>query len=1432
MRSLISMLRLERLRNMLKGTSSDPLVKQGKSEVVEIQEAVAVLESLASDAMALHVGDEGVTSEAGNGGRRLPELNAFGRQVLAVEADSVSGSLAGAQGIALTGVRAAAFVSGDQLAEGFPQLQALAGRQVPMLVHAALREGSSSGSTHAAYHAASELGLFQVLPHSVQQAVDTALLARWVSERSLVPGLIGYDRHLVERAVLPSADLIEKFLGFPEDEITSATPAQLLLFGGKRPTIPRWFDLDRPVSLGSLQGSQDGASAYVGKQAFFWSHLPKIIEEGMAELSKLTGRAMSMITQEGLDDADVVIVTQGVALQTAKAVAAHLRKEKKVRVGTLGVTWLRPFPAQALAAALGKKSRILVLECASSPLAVETPLMRELKNCVKGERVWMSARYGMQGQPLHAGQLAELVGELQGKSPRTVVWMGVTGGVNGASGFPKREGMIQSVASDYPDLARDMVLSTAPLGASDGEKRTVQWVGPARHVVSEVIADLATAMSGNGGQAQAFGWRPEPGVLSVRVSTADATQPAVEAGTALDVLLLGRIGLDLIYNPLADMREGGFVVIDSDRTPQEIWSLMPAFWRSEVSRLNLRLFKTEGGLEDLLAAAKAVIKRSKDLPFFEIRWAELKKPETDGNEVPELIRRISAPGSDYDNLPRFWGEVMQPKRGGISENYPDPLVSVGAVPPYTAALARPRATALQNMPVLEAVKCTACGDCWPVCPDSAIGVTAVGIQELLDAAATVSGKEGKVAAAVKRSHKAVAAKIAALLVSTGERTLPKEVLKEAWRSVSQKLKIQESERDEHNEAFEATIEVIGRLKPVVSETFFTKAEANEKGSGKLVILTINPDSCQGCQICISTCPESALIATERGGKTKAAAQAEWKVWEQLPDTAGQEIEAAKSALENGKLAAPLMSRHCSQVQAVGSFGEPGSGERLAVRLVTGLAESVMQRRLSARAENARALAGQLREAVQVQLAEGLVKAAPDSIEQALKSMPKHRATLATLTEKLGELGKTVSVDPAKTLRLAQTAHLLEDEDWLLNEGVHGLGRARFGMAIVSHRVSRWAGRFPNHPYLAPLLVDPSSAGVQMVLGVAKAVVAKHVDKTRLLRKAELLKAAPTDLPAKLADLQSLSWSDLSDDERSSCPPILVVVDESALGRQGFGEIGGLLGSDMPLKVVVLDSCGLQSEMVEPTRLAMSHGKAFVASCSLSAPNHLADGVSRAIGYAGPALVHFHVPIPQDQGYLPARTLERARLAVESRVHPLVVYDPSAEGVLGTKVSLEGNPEIGADWAGLNPAEWLLGETRFSREFTPVPGGADTVSVVEYAAMSRDERQGKTPVVEHPTSNETLKVSVKVVNLVAERLALWKTYQEIAGIESPFTSRIRAQVESEVAAEHKQRVEQLKAEYEAKLAAAGVEADNRLAAQLRERLLSLAGFSNTSQTGNE
>ncbi len=140
---------------------------------------------------------------------------------------------------------------------------------------------------------------------------------------------------------------------------------------------------------------------------------------------------------------------------------------------------------------------------------------------------------------------------------------------------------------------------------------------------------------------------------------------------------------------------------------------------------------------------------------------------------------------------------------------------------------------------------------------------------------------------------------------------------------------------------------------------------------------------------------------------------------------------------------------------------------------------------------------------------------------------------------------------------------------------------------------------------------------------------------------------------------------------------------------------------------------------------------------------------------------------------------QARRAVEARVLPLFRYDPRAEGVFGTRISLDGNPNDGDDMPTL--ADWASGQQRFA-------------SLLDSPALAGVTRR------------------------CADN---WQVLQELAGVVTPFTDRVEAEIRESVQAEHAAALDAQQKAAAAELAEVRQQTRAEVAAQLRQRLVELA-----------
>jgi hypothetical protein len=241
---------------------------------------------------------------------------------------------------------------------------------------------------------------------------------------------------------------------------------------------------------------------------------------------------------------------------------------------------------------------------------------------------------------------------------------------------------------------------------------------------------------------------------------------------------------------------------------------------------------------------------------------------------------------------------------------------------------------------------------------------------------------------------------------------------------------------------------------------------------------------------------------------------------------------------------------------------------------------------------------------------------------------------------------------------------------------------------------------------------------------------------------------------------------------------------------------------------------------EPALVAMAHRHAFVLATSLAHPEHFAQGLGDALTWPGPALIHVYAPSPWRHGFAADATLLRAQLAVESRAHILLRYDPSAPGVFGLRASVEGNPAPGETWGDIDFATWAAGETRFAEQFEPAADG-NLLPVSEWLEISENERGKRVPFVE--VNGNRLAVGPQLAQAAAERGAVWKALRELTGGTSPFTAKLREQLNAEQREEREAELAALRSDYEARLAEARSGTDREAVERLTAELLALSGF---------
>ncbi|MEO8410049.1 MAG: pyruvate ferredoxin oxidoreductase [Propionivibrio sp.] len=188
-------------------------------------------------------------------------------------------------------------------------------------------------------------GWMQFFAETNQEALDLHILAFKLAEELSLPVMVCMDgfilTHAYERVDIPTQEQVDSFL--PPYE-----PRQVL-------------DTEQPVSIGAMVGPEAFSEVrYLAhaKQMQALELIPRLASEFKAIFGRSSG---GLVRSYRTDDAETIVVAMGSVLGTIKDTVDEMR-DAGVRIGVLGVISFRPFPLEAVRAALKDATRVVVLE--------------------------------------------------------------------------------------------------------------------------------------------------------------------------------------------------------------------------------------------------------------------------------------------------------------------------------------------------------------------------------------------------------------------------------------------------------------------------------------------------------------------------------------------------------------------------------------------------------------------------------------------------------------------------------------------------------------------------------------------------------------------------------------------------------------------------------------------------------------------------------------------------------------------------------------------------------------------------------------------------------------------------------------------------------------------------------------------------------------
>lgn len=253
----------------------------------------------------------------------------------------------------------------------------------------------------------------------------------------------------------------------------------------------------------------------------------------------------------------------------------------------------------------------------------------------------------------------------------------------------------------------------------------------------------------------------------------------------------------------------------------------------------------------------------------------------------------------------------------------------------------------------------------------------------------------------------------------------------------------------------------------------------------------------------------------------------------------------------------------------------------------------------------------------------------------------------------------------------------------------------------------------------------------------------------------LFENAPADAMGVRSRWDQKGWED---------KPIWCIGGDGAMFDIGFQSLSRLLASGMNVKVFVLDTQvysntggqaststyigqntkmsvhgkkygGKMERRKEIAQIAMMHPRTFVAQTTCAHVNHFYKAVIGALEFDGPAVITCYTTCQPEHGVADNMATDQARLAVDSRAFPMMIYDPSKGDKIKDRLSLQGNPAVKDDW-------WTNPKTK---------------EVVDFIDFCRSEGRFSKHFDKDGNPSDVLKWGRE------ERLENWRQLQELAGL---------------------------------------------------------------------
>lgn len=655
--------------------------------------------------------------------------NLFGQQVSVSEMQSEAGAAGAVHGSLAAGALTSTFTASQGLLLMVPNMYKIAGELLPCVFHVSARalaaHALSIFGDHQDVMACRQTGYAMLASASVQEAMDLALVSHVATLKASVPFLHFFDGFRTSHEV-------QKIDGIDYDEIASITPFEKIAEFRARGLNP-----EHPHQAGTAQNpdiyfqNREAANKY-------YLAIPTIVEEVMADVQKLTGRAYKLFDYVGAPDATHITIAMGSGCEVIEETINKLVAMGE-KVGLLKVRLYRPFSAQHFAAAIpASVQRISVLDRTKEAGSLGEPLYLDVCTALQetgrtGIEV-IGGRYGLGSKEFTPTTVKAVYENLKAAAPKNHFTVGIVDDVTGTSlpiGEQFNAAPEGTISCKFYGLGSD--------GTVGANKNSIKIIGDHTDMYAQGYFSYDSKKSGGFTVSHLrFGKKPIQSPYLIDLA---------------DFVACHNSSYVTRYNMLSSLREGGVFLLNSPWSAAEMDAQLPASMKRELAKKKVRFYNIDaiklagqvgmGGRINTIMQA-AFFKLADVLPYADadkyMKEAVKKTYGRKGDTVVNMnyaaidsaisgLAEIAVPaawadastGAEPVKIPatEYFHDIVQPILAQEGDKLPVSAFDPAGVVPVGTSQFEKRGIAV-NVPQWIPENCIQCNQCSLVCPHAVI----------------------------------------------------------------------------------------------------------------------------------------------------------------------------------------------------------------------------------------------------------------------------------------------------------------------------------------------------------------------------------------------------------------------------------------------------------------------------------------------------------------------------------------------------------------------------------------------------------------------------------------------------------------------------------------------------------------------------------------